>query len=151
MAYQSKTNNISDQDYHTLVDEFNATDDVSLIGNRLDQLFENVVNNFPDNIALIHNETEVSFKELNASANILARSLAGRGLKKGDVVGLAVSRSVDLIIVMLAVLKLGALMFLSTQPFPRNASIKWLKMPALNLSFSAAVRPKAWRAGKTYA
>ncbi|KAH8158131.1 hypothetical protein CIB48_g10122 [Xylaria polymorpha] len=119
MAYQSKTNNISDQDYHTLVDEFNATDDVSLIGNRLDQLFENVVNNFPDNIALIHNETEVSFKELNASANILARSLAGRGLKKGDVVGLAVSRSVDLIIVMLAVLKLDAgpkLILLSGSP-----------------------------------
>ncbi|KAL8826215.1 MAG: hypothetical protein Q9191_003942 [Dirinaria sp. TL-2023a] len=99
---------ISDQDYQTLVNDFNATDDLSLIGSRLDQLFEAIVDSFQDNIALIHNETEVSFKELNASANILARSLAKRGLKHGDVVGLAVSRSIDLLVVILAVLKLGA-------------------------------------------
>ena len=108
MSYQVKTTGISDQDYQTLVNDFNATDDISLLGCRLDQLIENVVNSFPDNIALIHNEIEVSFKELNASANILARGLAGRGLKHGDVVGLAVSRSLDLVVVMLAVLKLGA-------------------------------------------
>ncbi|KAJ2986197.1 hypothetical protein NUW58_g5140 [Xylaria curta] len=108
MSYQPETSNISDEDYHTLVNDFNATDDTSLIGHRLDQLFEKVVDDFPDNIALIHDETEVSFKELNASSNILARSLAVRGLKHGDVVGLAVSRSIDLVVVMLAVLKLGA-------------------------------------------
>ncbi|KAI2623012.1 polyketide synthase [Hypomontagnella submonticulosa] len=108
MSYQVKVNSISDQDYQTFVNDFNATDDISLVGNRLDQLFESVVDSFPDNIALIHGDTEVSFKELNASANILARSLVNRGLRYGDVAGLAVSRSIDLIIVMLAVLKLGA-------------------------------------------
>ena len=108
MAFQVKTTGISDQDYQTLVSEFNATDDISLLGSRLDQLFEKVVGSFPDSIALVHNETEVSFTELNASANILARGLAKRGLKHGDVLGLAVSRSIDLLVVMLAVLKLGA-------------------------------------------
>nr|AQV04224.1 SwnK [Chaetothyriaceae sp.] len=108
MAYQIKSNDISDQDYQALVNDFNATDDTSLLGNRLDQLFEEVVDRFPNNVALIHNGTEISFSELNASANILARSLAKRGLEYGDVVGLAVSRSVDLVVVMLAVLKLGA-------------------------------------------
>ncbi|KAL8752175.1 MAG: hypothetical protein Q9199_005928 [Rusavskia elegans] len=108
MTYQGKTTGISDQDYQILVNCFNATDDISLLGRRLDQLFEKVVDSFQDNIALIHNETEVSFKELNASANILARGLAKRGLKHGDVVGLAVSRSINLLVVILAVLKLGA-------------------------------------------
>ncbi len=108
MSYQVKTTGISDQDYQTLVNDFNATDDISSLGSRLDQLFEKVVDSFQDNIALIHNEIEVSFKELNASANILARGLAKRGLKHGDVVGLAVSRSIDLLVVMLAVFKLGA-------------------------------------------
>lgn len=102
------TTGISDQDYQTLVNDFNATNDISLLGCRLDQLFEKVVDSFQDNIALIHDEIEVSFKELNASANSLARSLAKRGVKHGDVVGLAVSRSIDLLVVMLAVLKLGA-------------------------------------------
>ncbi|KAI0540452.1 polyketide synthase [Xylaria digitata] len=101
-------NSISDQEYQTLVTDFNDTDDITLLGNRLDQLFEKVVESHPDHIALIHDEIEVSFKELNGSANILARSLATRGIQYGDVVGLAVSRSIDLVVVMLAVLKLGA-------------------------------------------
>ena len=108
MSYQVKTTGISDQDYQTLVNDFNATNDISLLGCRLDQLFERVVDSFQDNIALVHNEIEMSFKELNASANILARCLAKRGLRIGDVVGLAVSRSIDLLVVMLAVLKIGA-------------------------------------------
>ena len=108
MSYQSKTTGISDQDYQSLVHDFNATDDIPLLGSRLNRLYEKVVNSFQDNIALIHNEVEIFFKEINASANILARSLAKRGLKHGDVVDLAVSRSIDLLVVMLAVLKLGA-------------------------------------------
>lgn len=107
MSDQGQATGISDQDYQTLVTDFNATDDLSLLGRRLDQLFEEIVDSFQDKIALIHNKVEVSFKELNASANILARGLAKRGLKHGDVVGLAVSRCIDLPIVMLAVLKLG--------------------------------------------
>ncbi|TGJ83472.1 hypothetical protein E0Z10_g5290 [Xylaria hypoxylon] len=108
MSCQVKKNNISDQDYQTLVNDFNATDDISLLDNRLDRLFEKAVESFPDNIALIHDEVEVSFKKLNASANVLARALANQGLQYGDVVGLAVSRSIDLVVVILAVLKLGA-------------------------------------------
>lgn len=108
MGSQSKTIKISDEDYQTLVKDFNANDDISLIGHRLDRLFEEVVDRFPDNIALIHDGTEITFKELNAVANVLARSLTSRGLQQGDVVGLAVSRSIDLVVVMLAVLKLGA-------------------------------------------
>ena len=72
MSSQVKITGISDQDYQILVNEFNATDDISLLGHRLDQLFEQVVDQFGDKIALNHNETEVTFKELNASANVLA-------------------------------------------------------------------------------
>ena len=108
MSQLVKTSRISDEDYQTLVIDFNANDDISLLENRLDQLFERVVDEFPDNTALIHNETEISYKELNASANIVAREFAKRGLERGDVVGLAISRSIDLVVVMLAVLKLGA-------------------------------------------
>ena len=108
MSYQAKTTGISHQDYQVLVNKFNATDDSSLLGHRLDQLFEKVVDSFQDNTALVHNDNKVSYKELNASANLLARGLAKRGLQHHDVVGLAVSRSIDLLVVMLAVLKLGA-------------------------------------------
>lgn len=98
MPDKLKASQISDQDYQTLVKDFNAINDISLLGNRLDQLFEKVVEDFPCSIALIHNEFEISFKDLNASANIIARALAKRDLGHGDVVGLAVSRSIDLIV-----------------------------------------------------
>ncbi|KAF2430781.1 polyketide synthase [Tothia fuscella] len=106
-AHREKSKIIT-SDYQSLVNDFNANDDISFLGNRLDQLFENIVEQYPSNIALIHNGNEISYRALNASANILARSLAERGLKHGDVVGLAVSRSIDLTAAMLAVLKLGA-------------------------------------------
>ncbi|KAI1654735.1 polyketide synthase [Daldinia decipiens] len=108
MSSPGATKKISAQDYQVLVNDFNATDDASLLGHRLDRLFEKVVVSFPQNIALVHDKTEVSFQRLNSSANVLARSLARRGIQYGDVVGLAVSRSIDLVVSMLAVLKLGA-------------------------------------------
>lgn len=103
-----ETQAISEQDYQRLVIDFNALNDESLLEGRLDQIFEGVVEEFPDNIALIHNEKEISYRELNASANLFARGLAKRGLVHGDVVGLAVSRGIDLVTALLAVLKLGA-------------------------------------------
>lgn len=99
---------ISEQDRHTHIDDFNATDDVTWLGHRLDQLFESIAEEYVDNIALIHDETRVTYQELNSSANLLARGLASHGLKHADVVGLAVSRSIDLIVVIIAVLKVGA-------------------------------------------
>ena len=153
MSYQVKTSDISDQDYQTLVNEFNANDDVSLLGNRLDQLFEKVVEAFPHNIALIHNETKISFKDLNASANLLARGLAKRGLGHGDVFGLAVSRSIDLVVVMLAVLKLGAAYVPIDSSFPAKRIDQMVETQIVNLSsLVIVVRPKAaLRAGRTYA
>ncbi|OAL75151.1 polyketide synthase [Trichophyton violaceum] len=108
MLNHERTNSLSDQDYQSLVYDFNAAEDFSLLGGRLDQLFEKIVDTFPKNTALIHRDTEITFSELNESANKLARSFIKRGLKQGDLVGLAVSRSIDLIVVVLAVLKLGA-------------------------------------------
>ncbi|XXG96829.1 hypothetical protein Hte_003120 [Hypoxylon texense] len=118
MSSPKQTKKISDQDYQVLVNDYNVTDDASLLGHRLDQLFEDVVVSFPNNIALTHDEVELSFKRLNSYANVLARSLAKRGIQYGDVVGLAVSRSIDLVVVMLAVLKLGAAFVPIDSTFP---------------------------------
>ncbi|USP76410.1 SwnK [Curvularia clavata] len=108
----------SDQDYQILVNEFNSKNDIALLGCRLDQLFETVVEAFPCKTALIHNNTKSSFKELNSWANVLARDIFKQGLGHGDVFGLAVSRSTDLIVVMLAILKLGAVYVPIDPSFP---------------------------------
>jgi amino acid adenylation domain-containing protein/thioester reductase-like protein len=99
---------IPDKDYQVLVEDFNNRQDQSLLGRCLDQQFQDIVERFPTNVALVHNESRITYEELNASANTLARSLEKQGLSHGDVVGLAVSRSFGLVTAMLAVLKLGA-------------------------------------------
>ena len=50
----------------------------------------------------------LTFAELNAQANQIARYLREQGVATGDLVGLSFRRSSDMIIAMLAILKAGA-------------------------------------------
>ncbi|GIG59728.1 hypothetical protein Lfu02_41000 [Longispora fulva] len=74
----------------------------------LPALFEAAVARTPDAEALAFAGTAVSYAELNGRANRLARELAGRGIGAEDLVALALPRSADLIVAILAVLKAGA-------------------------------------------
>lgn len=62
----------------------------------------------PHAIALIQGSDRVSYGSLDASADVLAESLRERGVARGQVVPLLLPRSLDLVVVQLAVLKCGA-------------------------------------------
>ncbi|MGW7024540.1 amino acid adenylation domain-containing protein [Streptomyces decoyicus] len=62
----------------------------------------------PGATALIHGDTSLSYAELNARANRLARHLQTLGARPGAVVAVSVPRSVELVVTLLAVLKAGA-------------------------------------------
>ncbi|WP_245322599.1 non-ribosomal peptide synthetase, partial [Bradyrhizobium valentinum] len=61
----------------------------------------------PSAIALVFGDQQVSYGDLNARANRLARKLQGHGIGRDRLVGLALKRSVELIVGVLAVLKAG--------------------------------------------
>jgi amino acid adenylation domain-containing protein len=61
----------------------------------------------PERIAL-RNRRELSYVELNARANQMARALLAHGVQRGQTVGVCMSRSLDLIVSFLAILKAGA-------------------------------------------
>ena len=71
------------------------------------QLFEEQVEKTPDNIALVFEEKQVTYKELNARANRLARTLREKGAKTDCIVAIMVERSLEMIIGMLAIMKSG--------------------------------------------
>ncbi|MEV4196528.1 non-ribosomal peptide synthetase, partial [Streptomyces toxytricini] len=71
-------------------------------------LFEAQAARTPDHPAVVFADTVLSYAEVNAEANRLARLLAARGAGPERIVALALPRSADLVIAMYAVVKTGA-------------------------------------------
>lgn len=74
----------------------------------LAELFEAQVARGQDATAVEFDGVEVSYAELNARANRLARLLVSRGVKPQDRVAVMMDRSADLIVALLATVKAGA-------------------------------------------
>ncbi|GAA0668189.1 hypothetical protein GCM10009548_40760 [Streptomyces malaysiensis subsp. malaysiensis] len=72
------------------------------------RMFEREAAARPDHAALWHSGGSVTYAELDARANALARALAARGLGPEDLVGVHIGRSPEQMAALLAVLKTGA-------------------------------------------
>ena len=70
-------------------------------------LFETAVAATPGATAVVHGGTRVGYVELNERANRLARRLVSVGVGPDTLVAVAMPRSVDLVVALLAVLKAG--------------------------------------------
>ncbi|KAF9343231.1 hypothetical protein BGX26_006061, partial [Mortierella sp. AD094] len=71
------------------------------------QLFESRAEEFPDATAVVYEDQGISYRELNTRANSLAHHLIDLGVKPDSLVAICVSRSIAMIIGLLAVLKAG--------------------------------------------
>jgi len=72
------------------------------------QLFEEQVSRTPDSVAITFENQSLTYAELNAKANQLARYLVKEGAGEGKIVAICVHRSIDLVIGLLAISKTGA-------------------------------------------
>ncbi len=61
-----------------------------------------------DKTAIIDQTKRLSYRELNALANRLARRLIGKGVRPGGLVGISLGRSIEMVIALLGILKAGA-------------------------------------------
>ncbi|WP_344056423.1 amino acid adenylation domain-containing protein, partial [Sphaerisporangium rubeum] len=91
-------------------------------GETVHEMFERQAASTPSRTALVHSEEKVTFGELNAHANRLARRLlpALGGAGSGSVVAVRLPRGPGLIAAMLAVLKTGAAYTLLDTAFPER-------------------------------
>ncbi|MEC1688362.1 non-ribosomal peptide synthetase [Bacillus mojavensis] len=74
----------------------------------LPELFEKQAALSPDSIAVVYKDKAMSYTELNERANRLARLLISKGVGTEQFVALALPRSLDMTVGLLAVLKAGA-------------------------------------------
>ncbi|RAY12588.1 adenylation domain-containing protein [Actinomadura craniellae] len=74
----------------------------------LSDAFERAVRRAADRTALEYGDVTLTYRELNARANRLARRLQREDVRPGTRVGMHVSRSIELYVTLLALLKAGA-------------------------------------------
>jgi len=99
---------LSAQERHQLLVDYNNNTTTPIPTACLPELFQTQVAATPEAIAVICGDTTLTYAQLNTQANHLAHALITHGVGPEQIVALALPRSVELIVAILAVLKTGA-------------------------------------------
>ncbi len=98
---------LSAEEKQRMLVEWNQTDVPFPAEKVVHQLFEEVVDQNPDQIALVFEDQLLTYGEVNRRANQMAHFLRENGVGPEQIVGICLERSPELIISLLAVLKAG--------------------------------------------
>ncbi|MBU3179466.1 non-ribosomal peptide synthetase, partial [Clostridium estertheticum] len=98
---------ISEEEKHKLLEEFNDTKAEYPRDKTINELFEEQVEKAPSNIAVVFEDKEITYKELNERSNSLARNLREKGVGPDVIVGIMVECSVEMIVGIMGILKAG--------------------------------------------
>ena len=106
----SKVNALSllgSRERRQVLQEFNATS-VEYPANKLvHQLFEEQVRKTPQTLAVIYEDEQLTYAELNRKANQLARYLRRQGVGPDQPVAICVERSLEMVVGLLGIMKAG--------------------------------------------
>lgn len=78
--------------------------------NTLGDLLTRTVSRYRDKLALVYNDRQVTYRELNDLVNRTANGLRKRGVKKGDRLAMYSKNNLDFVIVEFALARLGAVL-----------------------------------------
>ena len=99
---------VSEIEKQKLLVNFNSTKTKYDETKTISMLIENQAKLTPDRVALVFENKEMTYKELDEKSNSLANYLRKKGVTRNDIIGIMVNRSFEMIISILAVLKSGA-------------------------------------------
>ncbi|PVZ42393.1 non-ribosomal peptide synthetase [Pseudomonas sp. CC120222-01a] len=98
---------LAPQERQQLLVEANATGHPHDLQQPLQRLFEAQVRRTPDALALVAEEGELSYRQLDEQANRLAHHLIALGVQPDDRVAICIERGLTLVVGLLAILKAG--------------------------------------------
>ncbi|WP_010503429.1 non-ribosomal peptide synthetase, partial [Paenibacillus elgii] len=90
-----------------IVEAFNDTAADYPRDKTIHQLFEEQVERTPNQVAVVYEESQLTYRELNEKANRLARTLRAEGVQPDQPVGIMVERSLEMIVGIFGILKAG--------------------------------------------
>ncbi|MBV8369590.1 MAG: amino acid adenylation domain-containing protein, partial [Candidatus Eremiobacteraeota bacterium] len=123
-----------------LLVEWNATERDYAAARCVHELFEDQASRAPESVALEFGGERLSYGELNAQANRLARHLQAQGVQARTRAGVLMERSPELVVAMLAVLKAGGtyVPLDPAYPYERLSYVVEDSAPVLLLTHDAA-------------
>ncbi|MCA2655315.1 amino acid adenylation domain-containing protein [Microcystis sp. M061S2] len=98
---------LTEVEQQQLLFEWNNTQADYPLDKCIHQLFEEQVERTPDNIAVVFEDQQLNYRELNARANQLAHYLQNLGVGPDVLVGICVERSLEMMVGLLGILKAG--------------------------------------------
>ncbi|MCE5291305.1 MAG: amino acid adenylation domain-containing protein [Nocardiaceae bacterium] len=99
---------LDEQERSALLDDWTTLGEDRGAAGTIAEQFEKAATRFPDHVAVRFGDVSMSYRELDARANQLAHALAASGVGPEDLVAIALSRSVDLVVAIVGTLKSGA-------------------------------------------
>jgi len=98
---------LDEAERHQIIGEWTATDFLFSHKKLIHQLFEEQVRRTPTSPAVLYEESVLTYSELNAKANRLARHLISKGVVPDQPVAICIERSLEMVIGLIGILKAG--------------------------------------------
>ena len=111
---------LSVTELNQLLYKWNDTDIKYPQGKCIHELFEEQVEKTPDAVAVVFEDRQISYEELNIRANQLAHYLAGIGVEPDNPVGICLDRSLEMVIGLYGIIKAGGAYVPFDPQYPDN-------------------------------
>ncbi|WP_331023625.1 amino acid adenylation domain-containing protein [Longimicrobium sp.] len=111
---------VSDEERRLVVEEWNRTETPYPADSYIHERFEAQAGRTPDAVAVVFEDRELTYAELNARANRLAHHLRSLGVGPDVRVGICVEREPELVVAVLGVLKSGGAYLPLDPAYPRE-------------------------------
>ena len=98
---------ISEDEQNIILNEFNNTKLIYPKNKNLVNLFKKIVEKYPNNVAVKHKSQSITYAELDSKSDILATKLLLNQIQPGDCIGVCLTKSIDLIVSIWAILKIN--------------------------------------------
>lgn len=98
---------ISSEEKHRVLYGFNNTTFDFALNKAIGDVFEERVSERNEAVALVFEDREISYTELNVKSDYLAARILGSGIKSESIIGIMMQRSPEIIVSIMAVLKAG--------------------------------------------
>lgn len=114
-------------------------------GQGIHKIFEEVANQHAGRIALSFQGKEMTYRELDARANVAARRLRELGVEPGDIVAVALSHSIEIVVAFIGILKCGAAYLPLDEANPPQRNTEFMRAANVNVIVGSERLDAAYR------